>query len=92
MKQASFIPYGACVEYGRVKEEEGGKYRVESLHRLGVVTPPLPVFSFTAALPDGEGGTYSAGISAVGADPLAAGDKVWFFVTDEGKGLIFARG
>lgn len=37
--------YGACIERGRIKTAEGGRYRVESITRAGITTPPLkPLF------------------------------------------------
>ncbi len=86
------IPWSAGAELGRVKEEEGGLYRVESLHRLGVVSPPLPVFYVAGSVPDGEGGSVGVAMYPPGLEELSAGDKVWFFLTEEGRGLIFAKG
>lgn len=41
--------YGAVLERGEVMEAANGKYRVESLTRIGITTPPLPALQGLSA-------------------------------------------
>lgn len=71
--------YGAAIERGTIQKAEGGKYTVKSLTRDGIVTPPIP------ALPLMQG--TENGYEAIS---YAAGDRVYFFLFEDGNGMILA--
>ena len=67
--------YGARIERGILKEKSGEKFRVESICRPGVITPPLkPIPIPEEELPK----------------PYAVGDRVYFFIFQDGGGAIIA--
>ena len=61
--------YGAVIERGIVQEANGDRYRVASLTRSGIVTPPIP---------------------SVRRRPHTVGEKVFFFLFEDGQGAIIA--
>ena len=72
--------YGARVEMGILKSREGDRWRVESCTRKGVVTPPIAVLPVWPMCPMLENPmTYQAG------------DRVYYFVTKEGSGMVLYK-
>jgi len=80
--------YGAMVEAGEVADVAGaGLYRVNSLTRKGITTPPIP------ALTDKIAGMIKGMVvgMTVAVEPLAKGDEVYFYMLDDGTGMILWR-
>jgi len=80
--------FGAMVEIGEVADVAGaGLYRVKSLTREGITTPPIP------ALTDQIAGMIKGMVvgMTVAAEPLSAGDAVYFYMLDDGTGMILWR-
>lgn len=69
------MDYGARVEVGILKEKSGSGWRVESLSRPGVVTPPLAVWPHCV---ERDTAFY-------------AGEKVFFFLMEDGTGMVLNK-
>lgn len=89
---------GARIERGEIVEVSGDEYRVKSLDRDGVVTPPLrslicpelaELFDVTASAT----GQYPCSVTVtLKCDPkLQVGDRVCFFLFEDGYGLILSK-
>ena len=77
--------YGAMIERGEITAilEEG--YEVKSLSRPGVTTPPIPAQErIEKIIVDAE---HNARIEY---REYAVGDRVYFFMFDDGKGMVIA--
>ncbi len=64
------MKYGAQIERGRIKKLADNGYEVESLERIGIVTPPIPT---------------------MGNKQYTVGDMVYFFLFDDGTGMIICN-
>lgn len=63
--------YGAPIERGAIDSIQGGRYRIKSLSRDGVVSLPIKAIN--------------------NSDTYSIGDQVYFFMFDDGDGLILAK-
>ena len=77
--------YGAIIERGEIMGMEDGGYIVKSLSRMGVITPPIqaqePIEKINAGTDAGFEIEYRK---------YAAGDRVYFFMFDDGRGMVIA--
>lgn len=72
------MEHGAVIERGRIKEVRGSSYVVTSLERDGIETPPIPAMLHIPAMIHNE-------------KPYKAGDNVYFFMFNDGDGMILKR-
>lgn len=78
--------YGAIIERGEITGMENGGYIVKSLSRHGVTTPPIPAQeAIKEIIVDGEHAVH------IEYETYAAGDRVYFFMFDDGRGMVIAR-
>lgn len=75
--------YGARIERGRILRSMGGGWEVESYDRPGVITPPLKTIDDNKYTVTVEETTYT-----IHKPGYQAGMDVYFFMFDDGKGLI----
>lgn len=77
--------YGAMVERGEIMAILDEGYVVQSLSRLGVITPPIPAQEMIVKITmDAENNIQ------IEHRKYAAGDRVYFFLFDDGKGMVIA--
>ena len=72
--------YGAPIERGAIVSIEGNVYRIASYSRDGVTTPPIKAITDFDIYQDG-----------VPVRRYGAGDKVYFFMFDDGNGMILGK-
>ena len=74
--------YGAAIERGEITAIEEGEYRIRSLSRSGIETPPIPAIEWTIGTEDGDR-TIRA--------KYETGETVYFVLYEDGTGVILGK-
>lgn len=84
------MDFGAVIERGEITEVQEGEERlcrVRSLTRDGITSPPIPALKISreAHISAGDGNIQNE------YESYAVGDRVYFFLFNDGHGMIIGK-